>query len=190
MLKLGDGMKEEFRNWLGNYCEFTEDSIITAIEPFKKATVFPYGSIENINTFLGITIKSYSGDGFAFGFSNMNKATKKRIKKLCKNILKNKYKYSRTPSYEIEIDEEEKERIRSISQPPVYTKYGSLKIRAIIISAIIFIIIALIMIFGNGSADNKKDDKGHWGDDGYYNPTDQEMQDAWDDANDWMEENW
>lgn len=141
-------MKEEFRSWLGDYCEFTEDCIITAKEPFKKATVFPYGSIEKLNTFLGVSIESYNGDSFVFGFSNMNKATKKRIKKICKNILKNKYKYSRTSSYEIEIDEKEKERIKSINQPPVYAKHGALKFWIIFIS---IIIISLIIIFSLGN---------------------------------------
>ena len=31
---------------------------------------------------------------------------------------------------------------------------------------------------------------GYWGSDGYYNPTDEEMEETWEDVNDWMEENW
>ena len=31
---------------------------------------------------------------------------------------------------------------------------------------------------------------GYWGADGYYNPSDKEMKEAWDEANKWMQENW
>ena len=88
-LNQGDIMKEEFRNLFGYYCAFTEDSIITSETPYKKAVIFPYGSIEKLHTFLGVSIDSYNGDGFGFAFSNMNKATKIQIKKICKTIKKN-----------------------------------------------------------------------------------------------------
>ena len=147
-LNQGDIMKEEFRNLFGYYCAFTEDSIITSETPYKKAVIFPYGSIEKLHTFLGVSIDSYNGDGFGFAFSNMNKATKIQIKKICKTIKKNQKKYSKTSSYEIEIDESERERIKNIFQPPIYTKHGALKFWIIFIS-IKIISLKIILSLGN-----------------------------------------
>ncbi len=77
------------------------------------------------------------------------------------------------------------EKIRKITGDPML----KLKILGVISAIIILIgLIALIATsFSNGSSSDKK---GTWGDDGYYNPTDEEMQDAMDEAKDWMEENW
>ena len=149
-------MKEEFRNAFGYYCAFTEDSIITSETPYKKAVVFPYGSIEKLHTFLGVTIISYNGDGFSFGFPNLNNASKRQIKKHVKIIKKNKNKYNKTLAYEIEIDEAERERIKSVLQPPIYTKHGALKFWIVFIS---IIIISLIILFSIGDVLKLKNKK-------------------------------
>ena len=71
-------------------------------------------------------------------------------------------------------------------------KKKSVPVIPLIITAIcIAIIILVIFVFSNlDGLSSSSDKKGSWGDDGYYNPTEEEMQDAMDEAKDWMEENW
>lgn len=56
----------------------------------------------------------------------------------------------------------------------------------------VFIAIALLIAIGLHSCGGNytEPDKGYWGSDGYYNPSPDEMDDVWDDVNDWMDKNW
>lgn len=40
------------------------------------------------------------------------------------------------------------------------------------------------------SSNNSDSDKGYWDSDGYYNPSDKEMDEVWEDVYDWMDDNW
>lgn len=56
---------------------------------------------------------------------------------------------------------------------------------------VIAVIVVLGVILGIASCNTKpRTDKGYWGSDGYYNPSDSEMEEVWDDVNRWMDENW
>ena len=52
--------------------------------------------------------------------------------------------------------------------------------------AIILVIIMLFVVIRACSSSNK----GSWGSDGYYNPTQEELEDAVQDAQDWLHDNW
>ncbi len=57
-----------------------------------------------------------------------------------------------------------------------------------VVIAVIFAIIlgAIIGIHNN----NTHTQEGYWGSDGYYNPSDEEMEDVWEDVYDWLDKNW
>lgn len=54
----------------------------------------------------------------------------------------------------------------------------------------LLVIIALFVFVGRITSSDNSSDKGYWGSDGYYNPSPSEMDDVWDDVNDWMDKNW
>ena len=55
------------------------------------------------------------------------------------------------------------------------------------------IVICMSMMSCGGSyssSSSRSSEKGSWGSDGYYNPTDAELKEAVKEANEWLEENW
>ena len=181
-------IKEEFCDGTGHYCAFTDKGIL--IGKSKGYGYFlPYEGIKKIHTFLWFSIEGY-GVNPPTTLYYSNKFIKKKIKELVKIFKKNKNIYQKTSLYyETKFSDTTYNNVykkQEIEHPHV--EKTSSNIIAIILIAL-FLAIICFVIFGNSSNKNNED-KGHWGDDGYYNPTDQEMQDAWDDANDWMKENW
>jgi len=67
-------------------------------------------------------------------------------------------------------------------------KFG--KVVAYGIIAVLIVAISVSCSGGGSSHHSSSSDKGYWGSDGYYNPTESERQQALDDAYDWMAENW
>ena len=49
--------------------------------------------------------------------------------------------------------------------------------------------VILFIVMSKG-CDSSSSSKGSWGSDGYYNPSDAEMEQTWNDVNEWMQENW
>ena len=181
-------IKEEFCAAVGSYCAFTDKGILIG-RTESNGYFLPYDSIKKIHTFLWFSIEGYGIKPPTILPYN-NKFIRKKIKKLVKTLKKEKRLYQKSSLYY-------KTKISATTYNNAYKKQEvehphvektSSNIIAIILIAL-FLAIVCFVIFRNSSNKNNED-KGHKGDDGYYNPTDEEMDQAWEDAYDWMEENW
>jgi len=55
---------------------------------------------------------------------------------------------------------------------------------------IAIVVIAIFVGLWAISTSDSGGSSGHYGSDGYYKPSKSEMDDVWDDVNDWMDDNW
>lgn len=54
----------------------------------------------------------------------------------------------------------------------------------------VFVLVIIVLGLLSPYLAPKSQPNGYWGADGYYNPSDKEMEDVWDDVNKWMDKNW
>ena len=58
----------------------------------------------------------------------------------------------------------------------------------LVVGAFVLVILIFGLLYPHLVSKSQTD--GYWGADGYYHPSDKEMDDVWDDVNKWMDKNW
>ena len=114
--------KVEFRSYKGDYCAFTDESVIFANSELKEAKVFPFGSIKKITAVFGVKLIAYNGDTFFFSFLHMRKRIINKIKALVERTNEQKNESDKASPYNIDIDERKKESIEQIRKPHISRK--------------------------------------------------------------------
>ncbi len=139
--------KIEFRNYKGDYCAFTDDSVIFSNSELKEAKVFPFGSIKKITAFFGVKLIAYNGDTFFFSFLHMRKRIKRKIKGLVEKANIQKSEYDKLSPYNIDIDENKKENIEQIRKPHMSRK-KTIKFWSYFITVLVTALILITLIIG------------------------------------------
>ena len=106
--------KLEFRSHKGDYCAFTEESVIFANSKLEQARVFPLGSIKHLTTRFGVKLVAVNGEHFYLPFLYMRKKIKNRIKDFVESINGAIASAPKAEPYSTEIDEEKKQKLRDI----------------------------------------------------------------------------
>lgn len=139
--------KVEFRNYKGDYCAFTDKSVIFANSKLKQAKVFPFGSIKKITAVFGVKLIAYNGDAFFFSFLHMHKRIILKIKKLVERTNNQKNNFDKSLPYDIDIEESKKESIEQIRKPHISRK-RKIKFWSSFITILAMLLLILIIISG------------------------------------------
>lgn len=154
--------KIEFRNYKGEYCAFTDDSVIFANNELKEARVFPVGSIKKLSARGGLRLVANNGETFYFSFLYMRKRIKTKIKNLVNAIKQEKTSAEPSNPYSIEIDENKKENILQIRRPHI-SKKRLIKFWGTVIMGIVSILIVVTLIIGLANEQTGADNYSEYG---------------------------
>ena len=148
--------KLEFRSHKGDYCAFTEESVIFANSKLEQARVFPLGSIKHLTTRFGVKLVAVNGEHFYLTFLYMRKKIKNRVKEFAARINGAIASAPKAEPYSTEIDEEKKQSIEQIRIPHLSRKkvIKSLILLAVIVFSLL-VLVYLMYVLGQNASSGK-----------------------------------